>query len=367
MLSTAVLFHLLARARRCTGARNRRSVVSLCVLRHATCAGAKVHAVGVILGIGLLLAGAGCSGPPGAEKAGDASSGDVALVFVGDVMLSRNVAKSIDAAGRDFSFLFEGVASHIRGADIAFCNLECPLSERGETEKKKNAFRAPTASAAGLVSAGFDIVSLGNNHSLDFGDLAAADTQATLDEAGVKYVGISEGDAPQAPVIMEAGGLKFGFLAYCTPRWKSYLFKGYSQRVHFADKEILERDIGAVRDQVDILVVSMHWGLENETEPNEIQLDLGRFMIEQGVDIVAGHHPHVLQAPAFYKSGLILYSMGNFVFDQRGEIHRQSCIYRVFVQEGGVSGAEFLPVEILKGTWQPMPQSDSFVALTPYA
>jgi len=356
---------MLARAKHCTGPERRRAVVSSATRRHTKRAGSKVHALAALLGIGLLQTVAGCSGSPGAQEARDASPGEASLVFVGDVMLARGVSKSINAANRDAFFLFERVASHIRRADVAFCNLESPLSERGERTQKKYAFRAPAASVAGLVAAGFDVVSLSNNHILDFGDLAAADTLATLDEAGVKHVGLSKGDGPQAPAIVDAGGLKIGFLAYCTPRWKSYLFKGHSHRVDFADRETLKRDIGAVRDQVNILIVSMHWGLQNETEPNEIQRDLGRFMIEQGVDIVAGHHPHVLQAPAFYEGGLILYSMGNFVFDQRGEIHRRSGIYRVLVQEGGVTGAEFLPVEIMNGTWQPMPRSDGFVALAP--
>ena len=289
---------------------------------------------------------------------------EATLVFAGDVMFARNVGKSIETAGRDYSFLFEEVAQYFRAADIAFCNLECSLTERGTTWKNKNMFRASPESANALALAGIDVVSLANNHVLDYKKIGLDDTRAAVDLAGVRYVGLTEAGVPQRPVIIETNGVRVGYLAYCGPAaYYENLVSAHPTRPITATKELVARDVDLLRDKADIIVVSMHWGEQGETEHSEFQQTLGHFMIEQGVDIVAGHHAHVLQGTESYKGGLILYGMGNFIFDQRADRNRQSRIYRVVVNKKGLVRAEYLPVEITKGTWQPVPTAPNYVPL----
>ncbi|HOZ48944.1 MAG TPA: CapA family protein [Candidatus Hydrogenedentes bacterium] len=288
---------------------------------------------------------------------------EVELVFVGDVMLARNVARRVRASGENFADLFADVSGPLQAADIAFCNVECCMSERGKTGKRKHAFRAPPQAVEGLTAAGFDVVSLSNNHSLDFGEEAATDTVAVLKDAGIRAVGLRAADSAQEPVIIERNGVTLGFLAYCTPRWNSTYGSNMPIGPAVGDKETLKRDITALRHRVDVLVVSMHWGMENATEPNDIQRDLAQYMVDLGVDIIAGHHPHVLQDPEVIDRTLVLYSMGNFVFDQHWDTHRQSRLYRVRVNQGGFIGAEYMPLEIALAEWRPKPTADDFTAL----
>lgn len=293
--------------------------------------------------------------PPSATA--EDSSGSAELVFVGDVMLSRNVAKSIVGTEKDFTFPFAGAAPYTQKADIAFANLECPVSGRGEKLPNKNyVFNAPPESVAGLVYAGFDLVSLANNHTLDYGTIALVDTEQHLDDAGILHFGVTEKETPQTPVKLTAKGITVGYLGYCdpVPRY-SYAreFDAFDRGPAKGTREALARDIAALRPQVDILVVSMHWGIEY-AQPNEHQIALGRFIIDSGADIVAGHHPHVQQDPEVYNGKLIIHSMGNFIFDQWSKDGvRDSRLYRVTVTKQGVTAADYVPMTIPRYLWQP--------------
>lgn len=279
------------------------------------------------------------------------------LVFVGDVMLSRNVARTLRSKGQDFTYPFRGVSGLLQGADVAFCNLESPISGRGKQIDKKYVFNAPPEAVDGLAYAGFDLVSLANNHILDFGPQALEDTILNVESKGIRQLGLVTDEEPQTPLILEANGLKIGFLAYCdpVPRY-SYAreFYVFNKRPAEGDEQTLARDVSALKPQVDIVVVSIHWGIEYEKEPNEHQTALGRFIIDQGANIVAGHHQHVQQEPEVYNGGLIINGMGNFVFDQRSRpATRESRLYRVEVTKDGVSAAEYLPMDIPIDDWQP--------------
>ncbi len=260
------------------------------------------------------------------------------------------------------------MADVTQGADLAFGNLESPISGRGQKIDKKYTFNAPAQSVEGLSYAGFDVVSLANNHILDYGLVAMDDTVRIVESNAVRQVGLTTGDAPQEPLLLKVDDLHVGYLAYCDPVPKySYAeeFYAFERRPAAGTRENLARDIAALRDRVDIVVVSMHWGIEYISEPTEHSVALGRHIIDQGADIVAGHHPHVQQEPELYKDGLIIYSMGNFVFDQHSRpLTRISRVYRVYVNKEGVTRAEYLPCEIPKGLWQPRPTASTFVPVT---
>jgi len=286
------------------------------------------------------------------------------LVFVGDVMLSRNVATSLERSRRSPDYLFEQTAHLIQDADLSFANLECPVSGRSEAIDKKYVFNADPNVIPALEAAGFDLVSLANNHTLDYGTLALDDTVMHLDASPIEHVGLSHGDEPQSPHIVDLDGIKVGTLAYCDP------VPGYSCAKEFdafphgpakASTAVVKRDIQALRPLVDIVVVSMHWGKEYRLEPGGRQKGFARFVLRQGADIIAGHHPHVQQDAAWVDDGLVIYSMGNFVFDQRKPNTQDSRLYRVVVGKEGVRRASFLPLEIPTNLWQPRPVAEHFV------
>jgi len=293
------------------------------------------------------------------------STRDVELVFVGDVMLSRNVAASIQRHNNDYTFPFQKTVQYTREADVAFCNLECPVTERGDLVSKNYQFRATPASLAGLTYAGFRLVSVANNHVLDYGPIGLDDTLQALARSHINYVGICLEDAPQVPVVFNVKGMRIGYLAYADPKPTfAYAkeFLNFPTRPAKGEKEIIQADIARLKPQVDLVVVSIHWGTEYQTESDDWQRELGRFIIDAGAAIVAGHHPHVQQDPELYNGGLIIYSMGNFVFDQHTRPPtRLSRLYRVYVSKSGLIRAEYLPLEITNLDWQPTPTAPGFV------
>ncbi len=286
------------------------------------------------------------------------------LVFVGEVMMARDVAASLERQQHSPRFLFNPTATYIQDADIAFANLDSAVSDRGEPLDKPYAYRAAPAVAPALAWAGFDVVSLANAHTLDYGPLALADTEHLLNTADIRSVGLTDADAPQVPQIIDLDGIKVGYLAYCDPIPKyacDDAFDAFERRPAKVSQPIAARDIAALKAQVDVVVVSMHWGLDGPTEPGLRQRTLGQFLISQGADIVAGHHPHNQQDAEWVGDGLILYSLGNFVFDQSSKEQRQSRLYRVVVGKNGVRRAGYLPLTIKARTWQPQPTGEDWM------
>ena len=289
------------------------------------------------------------------------------LVLVGDVMPARNLSpySEYDPRPLDWNFLFDQAKPYIADADIAFCNLESPISGRGKRVGKEFSFNAPPEAAKALRDLGFDVVSLANNHCLDFGPEALADTRANLDANGVMYAGIAEAKAAQRPAIIERGGVKVAFLGYITANVSPGEFNSQHPGPARAIEEGIAADIAKVRNDVDIVVVSLHWGMDYTTSPSAEQRAFGRALIDAGADIIAGHHPHVQQDPEFYHGGLIIYSMGNFVFATYSKPPaRKTRLYRVRVTRKGIESADYLPFEIAEGTGQVAPVSKAFVPLT---
>ena len=281
----------------------------------------------------------------------------VSIALVGDIMLSRNVAKDLATRNLDFTYPFKEAAPLLQAADIAFGNLECPISGKGEALKKKYVFNAPPEAAEGLQFAGFDLLSLANNHTLDYGAIALDDTLLILGNSAIPPLGIVTGDTPQQAIVIERKGLRIGFLGYADPE-SPYAyppeFMNFEKRPARAEKEAIARDIAALKPNADVIIVSYHWGTEYQNAPSPRQVELGQYTIDQGADIVAGHHPHVQQDAAWYKGGLIIYSMGNFVFDQWSRpATLQSRLYTVTVNKEGAVDASYRPMELVPKDWQP--------------
>lgn len=293
-----------------------------------------------------------------AAPAATEDANTVSLALVGDIMMSRNVERSVRENGRDFTYPFQALAGELQQADILFGNLECPVSGRGEKIDKRYVFNAPPDCTKGLQFAGFDVLSLANNHTLDYGPQGLQDTESNLASASLPYIGITNGDTPQEPLIIEKNGLKIGFLGYCDPESPygyAREFYAFERRPAAASKANVARDIAALRPRVDLLIVSIHWGVEYQPADDQ-QRDLGHYVIDQGADLVAGHHPHIQQEPEIYHGHVIIYSMGNFVFDQHTRpATRESRLYKIQLDRAGVVSASYLPLEIANLDWQPRP------------
>ncbi len=274
----------------------------------------------------------------------DLSDPTLVVAIVGDVLLDRGVKAALER--RSLDELLSDVAPVLRDADIAVGNLECALSTRGLRSAKPFSFRGDPAHAASLARAGFDAMSLANNHSLDYGRVALSDTIAALESAGIAAIGAgpTRSAAMRARVI-ERKGVRIALLGYCAMYVEATTPRADAVTISEADLEAFLQEIRAARSVSDVVVVLPHWGREWSPLPNETQERLAAAFVEAGATIVAGAHPHVLQPIERRGASLIAWSLGNFVFDQRGD-GADSCVLRVTVGRGGVRGYDAVPVVI---------------------
>jgi poly-gamma-glutamate synthesis protein (capsule biosynthesis protein) len=245
-----------------------------------------------------------------------------ALIYaVGDIMLDRGVKYMVYKYGNgDYKFPFKNIADYFKSTDILFGNLESQISDKGNKIGTVNSFRVEPKAIEGLKYAGFNVLSVANNHSFDYNTAALEDSFNRLKEAGIEYVGggFNREEAFKLKII-EKNGIKIGFLAYCSIGAKGWVATGNMAGIAFITEEDMEEiksDISKAKEQVDVLFVSSHFGDEYQAEQNESQITMYRAFIDAGADIVLGHHPHVVQPIEEYANGWIAYSLGNFVFDQ---------------------------------------------------
>lgn len=275
------------------------------------------------------------------------------MVAVGDIMLDRGVGRKIEELGADFPF--EHVTGLLREADLTFGNLECPLSSLGKAVRGKEVtFRAALQAVNGLRNAGIDVVSMANNHAMDYGPEALMETMDVLAHNGIPYAGAGvNSTAAHRSVNFTVNGINISFLAY------SYRFhmvveaQRRSPGVAIAPGEEIGKDVRKAKEWADIVIVSFHWGWEYSDHPDKETRELAHLVVESGADLVIGHHPHVIQGAELYNGGLICYSLGNFVFDQSGNRTRRGLILRCAINESGVQRAELLPVIISESEFRP--------------
>ncbi len=237
------------------------------------------------------------------------------LIFAGDVMFCRAVRRQI-LASRDTALPFRKIVPLMTGADIAFINLESPFSDRGAYSDHGLVFHAAPEMVAGLEFAHIAIASTANNHARDCGPHGVEFTVSWLRSHGVEPVGsgLTMAEAHRG-VVLERNGIRFGFLGY-TYDQENGNWHDIDNRIALADPKVLCQDIAELRKRADVVVVSMHHGIEYMPKPSAAQIAFAHAAIDAGAALVIGHHPHVVQPEETYRGGLIFYSLGNFVFDQ---------------------------------------------------
>jgi hypothetical protein len=274
----------------------------------------------------VVVASAGCKrarSSPGTFAEGKER---VSVLFAGDTSFARGLTEMIEVDGRgDAAYAFDHVKHLFQAADLSFLNLECVMSDSGESEAKKTwRIRAATKYASGLRDLGVDVVSVANNHALDFGQQGFSSTLRTLDAQGVLYTGAQVKEPEeQDPLVVTVGKTKIGFLGYNAhgDEHSDIVYRPRSMGYKIA--RVIE-DVIRARPQVDALVVSVHWGPELSHIPWDWQKRDAHKLIDAGVDLVIGHHPHVQQPVELYKEGIIVYSLGDLLFDKSSPwlVHR---------------------------------------------
>ncbi len=246
----------------------------------------------------------------------DSICGSVTLLTFGDVNLGRRVGKMLLQG--DTLFPFHKIRQTLKTSDIVFVNLESQLSDqKGETQNPKNnlIFTGPPQGGAALAQAGITIVSTANNHAYDYGFQALKETIANLDASNVWHVGTdTDSSLVYHPLVRRISGVTIAFFAVTELMNSSCC--GWKPYVAWADSGKLFPEIRAVRDSVDLVIVSYHGDEEYKDTPTPEQKAFFHQLVDTGVDIVVGHHSHVLQGVEVYKQGWLVYSLGNFVFSQ---------------------------------------------------
>jgi poly-gamma-glutamate capsule biosynthesis protein CapA/YwtB (metallophosphatase superfamily) len=295
----------------------------------------------------------------------------VYLAFGGDVMLCRDVAQSVlDLGQGDYRFPWQHIAGTFSPADIAFVNLESPITDKGSMNLAKQApwFRAKPAAMTGLLYAGINVVSVANNHALDYGRNAFEDSLNRLKSAGITYTGggLTYADA-YSPKYVTVKGRKIAFLGFTIINYSSwsaslpYTYFGFKfpgkSGIAWLSESALKQGIAMAKEAgANLIVVSMHWGEEYHTQPNATQQKYAHLAIDQGADLVVGHHPHVVQPVEIYKGKYIFYSMGNLIFDQSESSHTgvtRGGVVLVTCRDNGISAVNEVFTTIDEQTCQP--------------
>lgn len=225
------------------------------------------------------------------------------LSVVGDCTLGTDETFDYDTSLNAYyenygaDYFLQNVKDIFSADDLTIANFEGTLTDSDEREDKTFAFKAPASYASILTGGSVEAVNTANNHSHDYGDQSFDDTLAALDDAGIVYFGYDE------TAVMNVKGIKVGLVGI------------YELYDHLEREQQLKDNIAKVKaDGAQLIVVIFHWGNETETVPDSNQTTLGRIAIDEGADLVCGHHPHVLQGIETYKGRNIVYSLGNFCF-----------------------------------------------------
>lgn len=286
----------------------------------------------------------------GASSSGAPQGAD--LVFVGDAMQHQaQLDRALELGGGkkyDYSSCFSLIAPTITEADYAVCNLEVPLGG-GPDYTGYPCFSAPDSYAEALKDAGFDLFLTANNHCLDRRDKAARRTLTALDNLGVDHIGTyhdAQDRADKVPFIKTINGIKFGFLNY------TYGTNGIEPtqgaEISLIDKNKMAEEIKKTRDAgAEIVVVTMHWGVEYVLLQNRNQEELADFLVDQGADLIIGSHPHVIQPMKVVrnekegKDVLVVYSLGNFISNMKTADTTGGALVRVRVERDSTGSARF--------------------------
>lgn len=287
-----------------------------------------------------------------------ATAREIVINAVGDIMLAGSATPTLKRLGYDYPFA--ATTAELKNGDIAVGNLEAPIARRGiEFKDKRFRFKSAPQSAAALKRAGFSVVSLANNHMMDFGGPALLETLLNLDKYGILYSGAGPSLATaRQQAVIRVKGATVAFLSYSLTLPEEFYAGADRPGTAPGYPGYFRADIGRAKATADYVVVSFHWGSEGAASPRPYQVTSARAAVDAGADVVLGHHPHVLQGIERYKKGIILYSLGNFAFGSLSQSAARSVIARITLDDG-VKGVELVPLNVrnCEVRFQPRPLS----------
>ena len=293
---------------------------------------------------------------------------NIKMAVIGDIMCHNTQYK--DAYNPqtdiyDFSYVFSDIKHYINNADIAIGNLETTFAGKKRGYSNYPTFNTPEQLANNLKDMGIDVVSTANNHCMDKGFSGIVSTLKFLDEAGISHTGTNSTAEEQNNILVKnTNGVKIAFLSFTYGTNGINIPTDKDFAVNLIDENLITKQINLAKEQKpDLICVSMHWGIEYQKVQNAEQKRLADFLFKNGVDIILGSHPHVLQPmekkkitleDGTTKDGFVIYSLGNFMSGQTKENTRDSVILNIDIIKNGETGkttikkVEYIPIYMYK-------------------
>lgn len=257
------------------------------------------------------------------DVSGKSYTEKVKLGAIGDILIHDTVYEDAYSNNSyDFKPMFSNVKNHLMEPDLLLANQETLLGGVEIGLSSYPSFNSPVEVGDALLDAGVDIVSNANNHTLDKSEKGVLKSISNLDAAGLPYVGSFKDTEDQQKLrVLYKNGIKVCYLSYTYGTNGIPVPLGKDHLVNLIDRELMKLEINRAKDQSDIVVMSIHWGNEYQRFPTDEQKDLAQFLVDEGVDIIFGHHPHVLQPMEWLsapdgRKALVVYSLGNFLSGQ---------------------------------------------------
>lgn len=293
---------------------------------------------------------------------------NIKMTVIGDIMCHNSQYKdAYDGSTYDFSYVFDDIKDYISSADIAVGNLETTFAgkERGYSNYPR--FNSPEQLAYNLKDTGIDVLCTANNHSMDTNYSGVVSTLDFLDDAGISHMGTSRTAEEQNQILVkDVNGIKIAFLAFTYGTNGIPVPSANSYCVNLIDKDLILKQLELAKAQEpDLICVNMHWGLEYQNVQNSDQEDWADFLFENGVDVILGSHPHVLQPmekrtvtleDGTTKNCFVIYSLGNFISGQTKKNTRTSIILNINFTKDGETGkttigdVSYVPIYIYKSS-----------------
>lgn len=278
----------------------------------------------------------------------------IILAATGDILIAE--APELLERENYPGYIFADIARFLNKADVVMGNLEGPLAALGPPKERKYCLHSSDIAAESLKAAGFDLLFLANNHILDYGEESLAETRRLLSDSELLFTGAGENLArAREPVRTEMKGVRLGFLSYAwTDVTEATAATSGSAGVAPMEYHLIKEDVVKLKDKVDNVIISLHWGFCEYHLPFPKHIELAHKLIDIGANIVIGHHPHVLQGIEEYGNGLIAYSLGNLIFPDyefvgkhivNSEANRTSILLKIELTANGYKSYNIVPLK----------------------
>jgi poly-gamma-glutamate synthesis protein (capsule biosynthesis protein) len=274
----------------------------------------------------------------------------ITIGLMGDVMIGRLINNIIKQKG--YQYIWGNLLNTLKQHDVNLINLETTLTNATTKEPKVFNFKSDPQNVTALKAANITVATLANNHSLDFKNQGLLETTTILDRNGIKHIGAGATltDAQQ-PIILTISDIKIGFIGWTDnePTWKATNNKPGTNYIRVGDTQTIIKQIKQLRETVDILIVTMHWGPNKRQHPTQQFIDYAHAMIDAGADVLHGHSAHIFQGIEIYKNKLIIYDSGDFIDDYAIDSdlrNDQSLLFQLYIDKNGLQKLIMIPVLI---------------------